>query len=102
MCDQVSQNVDVIHQQMSVLNSEHIEKILTEIEAMQEEKVELESSEDGNKGTGGIISRVKEFNKEGNTMGDRQYHFEQLVQGEFIQRIEKYLEGKTEVKESAI
>jgi hypothetical protein len=56
---------------MSVLNSEHIEKILTEIEAMQEEKVELESSEDGNKGTGGIISRVKEFNKEGNTMGDR-------------------------------
>ncbi len=35
-------------------------------------------------------------------MGDRQYHFEQLVQGEFIKRIEKYLEGKTEVKESAI
>ena len=56
---------------MSVLNSEHIERILTEIEAMQEEKVVLESNEDGNKGTSGIISRVKEFIKEGNTMGDR-------------------------------
>lgn len=55
MCDQVSQNVDVIHEQMSVLNSEHIERILSEIEAMQDEKVVADSNDDDNNGSSGII-----------------------------------------------
>ena len=79
MCDQVSQNVDVIHRQMSVLNSEHIERILTEVEAMQEDKVLADGNEDDKKGNSGIISRVKDIIKAANTPGDRQYHFEQLV-----------------------
>ena len=102
MCDQVSQNVDVIHEQMSVLNSEHIERIISEIETMQDQKVVADSNEDDKKGSSGIILRVKEFIKERNTIGERQYHFEQLLQGEFIKRIEMYLEGKAEAKEGGI
>jgi hypothetical protein len=40
---------------MSVLNSEHIERILSEIEAMQDEKVVADSNEDDKKGSSGII-----------------------------------------------
>ena len=56
---------------MSVLNSEHIERILTEVEAMQEDKVLPDGSEDDKKGNSGIISRVKDIIKAANTPGDR-------------------------------
>ncbi len=37
MCDQLSVNVDAIHHSMSVLNSDYIDRILTEIETMQDD-----------------------------------------------------------------
>ncbi len=37
MCDQLSVNVDTIHHSMSVLNSDYIDRILTEIETMQDD-----------------------------------------------------------------
>jgi hypothetical protein len=56
---------------MSVLNSDHIERILADVDAMQEEKVIADSNEEEKKGSNGIISRVREFIKGGNTLGER-------------------------------
>jgi len=38
-----------------MLNSEHIERILSEIEAMQDENIVTDSNNDDNNGSSGII-----------------------------------------------
>ena len=56
---------------MSVLNSDHIDRILADVEAMQEEKVIADSIDEEKKGRNEIISRVREFIKEVNTLGEK-------------------------------